>query len=215
MKPFTMQLRYNRYRIIAGTMEKIKVCVKSLRASRIKMFYDLVLQEEQGNRAVNISIGENEADNIAVYIDRLQTVRPLIYDVFCNTLQLFGLSLKEVMITDFYDGTYTASAVFSNGTQTQTLDIRPSDAVNLALRSNSPLYVSENVMQQTGFDYTAYYNENIGKQMQSDIENIDNLSIFGVNMLQDLLKDALDKEDYITASLLRDKINDLEQNGQQ
>ena len=184
--------------------------VKDLKASRIKTFYDIILLEKDGARALDISIGEQEADNIAVFIDKISSPRPLTYDVFKTIMDKFSLKLKEVIINKFFDGNFYALAVIDDTNKEETFDMRPSDAINLALRCDCPIYATKEIMDIAGFDYCKFFSENVIEASGSTIDNIDNLSIFGVNMLQDLLKDAIEKEDYITASILRDKINKLE-----
>ena len=172
-------------------------------------FYDLILAEDNGTRILNISIGETEAENIAFFLDKLQSPRPLTYDLFVSVLDKFNIVLQEVTINKFFDGNFHADACFCGQDKVLSFDMRPSDAVNMALRSDSPIYATEEIMNIAGFDYNKYFSLNMTDNISGTIENIDNLSIFGINMLNDLLKDALEKEDYLTASLLRDKIQSI------
>ncbi|MBO6118659.1 MAG: bifunctional nuclease family protein [Bacteroidales bacterium] len=190
-------------------MDRIKMIVKDLRESKIKNFYDLILLEEDGARAVNISIGESEAGNMAVFLDNIPVPRPLTYDIFNDILKKYNVQIKEVVINNFYDGNFYANIVTEHNGEKQSFDIRPSDALNMALRAGCPVFSLPNVIEDAGFDYCKLFFEDTMTPSEETIENIDNLSIFGINMLQDLLKDALAKEDYVTASILRDKINNL------
>ncbi len=194
-------------------MGKIRMIVKDLKNSRIKLFYDMILLEKNGARALNIAIGEHEANNISIFLDKINPPRPLTYDVFKTILEKFSLTLKEVEITKFFEGNFYANAVFTNGEKEENFDMRPSDAINLALRFDCPIYASEEIMNIAGFDYAKFFPTEGNNS--NTLEDINNMSIFGINMLQDLLKDALEKEDYITASILRDKIKDLEKEDEQ
>lgn len=193
-------------------MDKIKMVIKDLKASRIKMFYDIVLLEDNGKRALSISIGEHEADDMAMCLDNLSSPRPLTFDSEKNIMQTFGLNLKEVVIDKFFDGYFCAKAVITQQDREESFDMRPSDALNLAIRFGSAIYATDKILDEVGFDYAQFYQEFISYQNRAKEKNIEDLSAFGINMLNDLLKDAIEKEDYVTASLLRDKIRELSKN---
>ncbi len=191
-------------------MEKIKMTVKEIKPSGLKNYYDVILSDDQG-KSIAITIGEYEADNMVVCLEKIQNQRPMTYDVFVSVLKSFEIEVQQVDITKFYDGIYYSQLIFKNNSN--KFDIRPSDALNIALRTLCPIYVYENVLNETGFEIKQNKTcELTNEQCQKAIGEIENLSIFGVNMLTDLLKDAIEREDYITASLLRDKIKNLNQN---
>lgn len=183
--------------------------VKDLKRSQIKQFYDLILLETDGARAISMSLGEKEADSIAMFLDSITPPRPMMYDIFIGVMEKFALKIENVTLSKFIDGYFFAVVVISNGKRKEQIDIRPSDAINLALRTNCPIYANEEVLKDVGFDYCYFLDceaEDTDLPLDNDLED---LSAFGLNMLKDLLKDALEKEDYITASLLRDKINKI------
>lgn len=193
-------------------MNKIRLLIKDIRPSRIDLFYDILLVCENSNKVLNISIGKAEAESMAICLDEIKAPRPLTYDVFCNIMQEYSLLLKEVVITNFLDGNYYAKAVFIDGDGNEkSFDMRPSDAFNLALRYACPIYATEKVIEEVGFDYQSYC-EDIAHQTEEDEERYirENLSSFGINMLKDLLQCAVENEDYKTASILRDRIKLLE-----
>lgn len=183
--------------------------VKDLKQSHVDQFYDLILLENDGARAINISLGEKEADGIAMFLDSITPPRPMMYDILIGVMDRFALNVEQVVLSKFIDGYFFAYVVISNGEKTEQIDIRPSDAINLALRTNCPIYANEEILEQVGFDYCTVLDS---EQAEEDVPletNLEELAAFGVNMLEDLLKDAIEKEDYITASLLRDKIKKL------
>ncbi len=187
--------------------------IKDIRASRIDFFYDVLLVEEQNKKAISIAVGKHEAENMALALDNIKTDRPLTYDSFCNILQTYSIALKEVVINKFMDGNYYSVCVFSDPLEKITeFDTRPSDALNLALRCGCPIYVDGEVVEQVGFDSTSYFESWDKEKIQNEIETLDNMSEFGINMLKDLLNDAIENEDYKRASILRDRIRRLEEN---
>lgn len=196
-------------------MEKKKIVIKDLRPSKIDGFFDILLIEEEGTRALNISIGEAEAKHIAIFLDNISTPRPLTYDNFIKIMQSFDIIIQEAVVTKFVDGTYYATIVCLNekDDKQESFDIRPSDAINLALRYHCPIYASENILNDVGFDYKKYFNDMIKEttndKQKSCLSSIEDMSIWGLNMLEDLLNDAIQREDYQAASILRDKIKEL------
>ncbi|MDO5760580.1 MAG: DUF151 domain-containing protein [Bacteroidota bacterium] len=193
-------------------MKKIKMTIKDLRVSRINLFYDILLVDEDNNKALSISVGKYEAENMAIFLDNLKTPRPLTYDSFCSVLKTYQITLQEIVISRFMDGNYYAVCVFVNEKgEKKEFDIRPSDAINLALRYNCPIYALENVIKDAGFEAQTYFDEQLKEQMQNEMETLENMSEFGINMLKDLLNDAIENEDYKRASILRDRIRKLEE----
>lgn len=185
--------------------------IKDLRVSRIDFFYDLLLVDEENIHAISISIGKHEAENMAVFMDKLSAPRPLTYDSFCSVLQFYHITLQEVVINKFLDGNYYAVCVFSNQDgEKKEFDIRPSDALNLALRYDCPIYVLEKVIREAGFNAQTYFEEKRREQIEKEMTTLENMSEFGIYMLKDLLNDAIEKEDYKRASMLRDTIRRLE-----
>ena len=97
---------------------------------------------------------------------------------------------------------------------TNDIDSRPSDAIALAVRTGSPLYVAEEVMKAASFIPTS---ENIEDETQSMNESKESSEVLPNNnlqetklaKLQDQLREAIEKEDYERAAKLRDKINKL------
>lgn len=194
-------------------MDRVEMVVRDISPSRMDLFYDILLVEKEGSRALNIPIGEHEANNMALFMDDILTPRPMTYDTFQSVLDGFNIELVEIIINRFFDGNYFALAIFSDqNKQTKTIDIRPSDAINMAFRANAPIYASEQVLKDVSFNSDDYFNEQISQEdltFNTNILSDNNLEAFGINMLKDLLKDAIAKEDYDTASKLRDRIKEI------
>ena len=187
--------------------------IKNIQPSRIELFYDVVLVEKDGEKALNISVGKPEAESMAIFIDNIKTPRPLTYDVFCNIMQEYSLLLREVVLTKFLDGNYYAEASFVDcDGNSKRFDMRPSDALNAALRYSAPIYALDSLINEAGFNYADYFDNIIQESFEQDNYSKEKLSDFGLNVLKDLLRDALEKEDYKCASMLRDRINAIRKN---
>ena len=79
------------------------------------------------------------------------TPRPLTHDLFVSFAHTFGVKVKEVFIYRFEDGIFSSEITFSDGDRTVAIDARTSDAIAIALRTNSPMYTTREILKETGF----------------------------------------------------------------
>lgn len=173
--------------------------------------YALVLAEESGNRRIPIIIGTSEAQSIAIQLEHLTPPRPLTHDLFMTFAQTFEIRLKEVFIYKFQDGVFSSEMLFEdkNGVE-KRLDSRTSDAIACALRSNAPIYTTEEIVQQAGIEF-----EEESLKEQGVAEENKPVSSLSLEELNNRLKAAVQKEDYEEASHLRDQIRKLQESKNQ
>jgi bifunctional DNase/RNase len=107
----------------------------------------LLLKETDGPRAVPIVVGVPEAEAVAMQLQGHTPPRPLSYDLMRRLLEAGGLRVQQAAVTRLEGDTYFATvALQTPDGQAVGLDARPSDAVNLALRSGAPLYVAAGLL---------------------------------------------------------------------
>ncbi len=109
----------------------------------------VLLREVGGERYLPIWIGAVEATAIAFAQQGVVPVRPLTHDLMRDLLEAFGEQLTEVRITDVKDGVFYAVLAFSSGTE---VSARPSDAIALALRTGTPIFGDEQVLDEVGIE---------------------------------------------------------------
>ena len=114
--------------------------------------YALILQQAGASRRIPIIIGFPEAQAIECKLQEIKTPRPLTHDTMMASLQAFGLTLKEVEIKKLPNGVFAADLHITNGIDEKIIDARSSDAVALAIRVGAPIYTSEEVLLESGFD---------------------------------------------------------------
>ena len=183
--------------------------IKKIEQSVNGALYNVLLQEEEGNRILNIMIGEFEAKKMSMTIDNIEPPRPLTYDLFYNVLNGYGIKIQEVIITKFYDGVYFSSILCFDGEEEKTFDARTSDAINMALKYKSPIFASEEILNDVGFLLNETEKEDIlNEEISFVFENPPQDEIFE---LENLLEIAVEKEDYDLAATLRDKIEKLKE----
>src|SRR5438477_8259958 len=94
----------------------------------------LLLKERNGERVLPVGIGPLEAQAIAMPLQGVRPPRPMTHDVFAEVIADLGGHLRRVEITDLTDNTFHARLMLDQAGHEQTIDIRPSDAVALAVR---------------------------------------------------------------------------------
>ncbi len=107
----------------------------------------VLLREVGGDRFLPIWIGAVEATAIAFAQQGVVPPRPMTHDLFKDVLDAAGITLEQVRITEVRDNTYYAELVLSGGLE---ISSRPSDSIALALRTGSPIYASEPLLDEAG-----------------------------------------------------------------
>ncbi len=108
----------------------------------------IVLRERDGDRQFPIVIGINEAFAIDRRVKGITTTRPLTHDLLASVIESLNCDLEKIVIHELREHTFYAKLVIRlNGTLTE-VDARPSDAIALGVASETPLYVSEQVLTE-------------------------------------------------------------------
>jgi bifunctional DNase/RNase len=128
----------------------IKVTIDSVRASLLSQHRVVVLKEEGMERYLAIWIGPYEADAITIRLQSVEVARPLTHDLLEQSVRKLGAKVSHVVVNDLHDDTFYARIVVDQDGQRIELDSRPSDAIALAVRVQSPIFVSESVMERAG-----------------------------------------------------------------
>ena len=105
---------------------------------------------DPAERLVPISLGRPEAHAIITAANGISLSRPMTHDLLVSIMQAAGLSLTRVEISSFDKGTFLATLDLQRSSGERiTIDARPSDAIALALRIHAPLFIADNVYQET------------------------------------------------------------------
>ncbi|MEL6968772.1 MAG: bifunctional nuclease family protein [Bacteroidota bacterium] len=181
-------------------MKKLELNIIALANSESsKGNYTLILEESKGFRRLPITIGPFEAQAIAISLERMQPNRPLTHDLFKNTLEQSGVIINEVIISDLKAGIFYATMMGkkTDGSELK-VDARSSDAIAMAVRYGCPIYTTEQIMQQQGIIL-----ESPSKAFTNKRGKLEDYSIAE---LEQLLKQVIAKEDYESASKIRNAI---------
>jgi len=112
----------------------------------------LLLRElAEPSRLVPIFIGAPEATAIALALDQIQTPRPMTHDLIREIFDELGVDVEKVVVTDLSDKTFFAELhIVANG-ERHTISTRPSDAIAIAARTGTPIYMAEPVIDEVGY----------------------------------------------------------------
>ncbi len=173
--------------------------------------YVLILGDKNSNRRLPVVIGGNEAQSIALGLERQKSARPLTHDLFLKFADTFHIKILEVVINRFRDGVYYAMLVCQQGNELVMIDARPSDAIALAVRLNCDIYAYESVMEEAGIVMEDTEKEtNLHNTEDASINKVPpttSLDLIPLDELEDMLQEAIDDEDYQKAAQIRDEIN--------
>lgn len=111
----------------------------------------VLLREKEGQRFLPIWIGTAEAVAIALEMEGIETARPMTHDLVKNILEAIGASVESVSITAIEDDTYFAEIKLS-GAFDGVIDSRPSDAIAIAVRFSTSVYVADEVLKKAGIE---------------------------------------------------------------
>ena len=109
----------------------------------------LILKDPDSDRTLPIWIGLLEATAIASELENVTFSRPMTHDLMRNLLESARYSVTRVEVTDLRDNTFYALVHLSSASDELAVDSRPSDAIALALRTEAPIFVSEEVLDRS------------------------------------------------------------------
>lgn len=107
----------------------------------------VVLKDPENKLNLPIWIGLLEATAMATELEGVKMARPMTHDLLRTIIGELGGTVEAVEITDLKENTYFAVIHVRHEQQQLALDARPSDAISLALRTKSPIYVSKQVLE--------------------------------------------------------------------
>ncbi len=109
----------------------------------------VILKDLSGEKMLPIWIGFMEASSIAIELEKTPRLRPLTHDLVKSLLDAADCTISRVDVTELKDNTFYASIRLKKGKKEQIIDSRPSDAIAIALRTGSPIFVKDEVIEQS------------------------------------------------------------------
>ena len=132
--------------------KNINVEVNSIRLEESSETPILLLLDPSTQKVLPIWIGTIEAVSIAYAQEGVLHDRPQTHDLLLNMVEALDGTINEVNISNIEENTYFADIILNTINGTVTLSARPSDAIALALRSNIPVTVNQDVFETNSID---------------------------------------------------------------
>jgi hypothetical protein len=191
-------------------MKRVKLKVMGISYSQTQSgAYALILIEENGDRRIPIIIGGFEAQAIVIKLENLDPPRPLTHDLFKKFADEFNIAVTEVMIYKLEEGVFFSKLVCNNGVKEYSIDSRTSDAVAIALRFGTPIFITEEILNKAGITVNPADSE---MSAVNEVENFfepekTKYDTYSDEELYKMIDDAIKTEDYERAAAVRDEID--------
>ncbi|MBI5598672.1 MAG: bifunctional nuclease family protein [Deltaproteobacteria bacterium] len=109
----------------------------------------VILKDQEDKNALPIWIGLLEASAIASELEKMEFSRPMTHDLVEDILKRMDVTVTKVEVNDLKDNVYYATIHMEKGGDKYAIDARPSDAIAIALRVSSPIYVDTRVLDKS------------------------------------------------------------------
>lgn len=158
----------------------------------------VILRDDVNKRWLPIVVGSAEAQAIALQLENIDPPRPLTHDLMKNLLDTIGIQISKIIVNDLRENTYYAVIDLSTNGEKREVDARPSDAIALALRTNSPIFVNEDVMKKASIRESG---EPEAIEEMNPMQKLEKLNLD--------LDHAVQEERFEEAAQIRDEIKDI------
>ena len=152
---------------------QIEMNIKGLMIDPITNMPIIILRDQEGQRVLPIWVGVFEANAIALQIENVQTPRPMTHDLLKNIIDDLSARVERIVVTELRENTFYALIHLRRNGQAIEVDARPSDAIALALRTQSPIFVEEAVIQNARTVETSSHDASMDvTRLQKWLENL-------------------------------------------
>jgi len=132
----------------------------------------VLLKDGSDRRALPIYIGQDQAKAIISALEKQKPPRPLTHDLIVNLLEAWEMELERIVIHSLQDNTFYAVLCLGREETKKEIDCRPSDAIAIALRTNSPIWVMEEVVADASIPVDREADEEEKKAFKEFLANL-------------------------------------------
>ncbi|HUL23367.1 MAG TPA: bifunctional nuclease domain-containing protein [Thermodesulfobacteriota bacterium] len=146
----------------------VEVEVMGVRLDAVGSSPVVLLADKEGKKALPIWVGLLEASAIDKELRNNTSPRPMTHDLLYSILAQAHVKVKEVRIVDIRNNTYYATLFLNINKGIVEVDARPSDAIVIALKSKTPIFVSAKILDEQGIALAkkSALNERFGIRVQ-------------------------------------------------
>ena len=148
---------------------EIEMKIKGLVVDPVSKMPIVVLENPRDEQILPIWIGVFEANAIALTIENVPTPRPMTHDLLKNILEKLDIAIEKIVVNDVRNNTFYALLHCRHDGHPLIIDSRPSDAIALALRMSSPIFVEDEVVRKANglkFDENLESSERLRKWLE-------------------------------------------------
>jgi len=132
----------------------------------------ILLKDGSDRRALPIYVGQEQARAIINVLEGQIPPRPLTHDLMVNMMEAWQMKLDKIIIHSLQDNTFYAVLTMSLNGKKKEIDCRPSDAIALALRTNSSIWVVEEVVADASIPVDRDADEEERRAFRNFVSNI-------------------------------------------
>ena len=122
--------------------------IDSIRVSLRNYQRVVILKVKDSDLYLPIWIGPSEADSIALKLQEVSVPRPLTHDLLCGVITSLKGTVQNIVISNLSDDTFFAKIIVEQSGSTIEIDSRPSDAIPIAIRTSTPIYAEQKLIDQ-------------------------------------------------------------------
>ncbi len=197
---------------------RVEVFIKNILPAHSHGAYTLVLHNPSSKIQLPVLIGSIEAQSIAMEMENIQSSRPLTHDLFVSALKKFEIGVKEICVEKLEEGIYYSTIYFVKDGIEHSMDSRTSDAIALAIKYKSPIFVLQEIIDEAGYHEEDISEEEEMDETENDVESFfsklnvedepsdDEFADLSTEDLNRLLQEAIIEEDYDRAASIRDEL---------
>lgn len=109
----------------------------------------VILKDLKDDNALPIWIGLLEASAIAAELENIKLPRPMTHDLLKDILKNLDADVKKIEVCDLKNNVFYATIHIDAAGNHFEIDARPSDAIAVALRTGSPIFVNKKVIEKS------------------------------------------------------------------
>ena len=172
--------------------------------------YAVLLSVHNGDndRITAIPVGTKEANTISMAYDGNNFPRPFTHDLLLDIINNLNCKVMKVIISDIKQGIIFSKIILKNHQNNEmAIDCRPSDAIIIAIKSYSDIFIEEHVIKKienSDIDVLTYTNSNRLSKLSADSNEL-------IENLYSELEKAIDNEEYEVAAKIRDRIKQIDE----
>jgi len=142
-----------------------EITIDSIRVSLSNYQRVVILKLKSKDLYIPIWVGSNEADSIAVKLQKVSLPRPLTHDLMITLLEKLNVSIEYVIVDSMKNETFYSKIALKINNKIEMIDSRASDSIALAVRVSCPIYVNDEVVNSVGVSL-----DHLAKTAQNNIQ---------------------------------------------